>query len=140
MNAHIRAVADQYASDGFVALAPDVFWRTQPRVELTYEGADRDKGIELMKRPTWASRSRTSARPPMRCARARSGRQGCRDRLLLRRPARVPRGRDRQDRRGRGLLRRRHQNALDLAGQIKQPILFHYAGHDHAIPPEAVDR
>ena len=31
------------------------------------------------------------------------------------------------------------QNALDLAGQIKQPILFHYAGHDHAIPPEAVD-
>ena len=27
------------------------------------------------------------------------------------------------------------QNALDLAGQIKQPILFHYAGHDHAIPP-----
>ncbi|MBA5745394.1 dienelactone hydrolase family protein, partial [Escherichia coli] len=38
------------ASDGFVALAPDVFWRTQPRVELTYEGADRDKGIELMKK------------------------------------------------------------------------------------------
>jgi len=27
VNAHIRAVADQYASDGFVVLAPDLFWR-----------------------------------------------------------------------------------------------------------------
>ncbi|OXH82087.1 carboxymethylenebutenolidase, partial [Burkholderia multivorans] len=50
VNSHIRAVADQYAADGYVALAPDVFWRTQPRVELTYDGADRDKGIELMKK------------------------------------------------------------------------------------------
>ena len=44
VNSHIRAVADQYAADGYVALAPDIFWRTQPRVELGYEGADREKG------------------------------------------------------------------------------------------------
>ena len=50
VNSHIRSVADQYAQDGYVALAPDVFWRVQPRVELTYDGADRDKGIELMQK------------------------------------------------------------------------------------------
>ena len=27
VNEHIRAVADQYAADGFVVIAPDVFWR-----------------------------------------------------------------------------------------------------------------
>jgi carboxymethylenebutenolidase len=50
VNSHIRSVADQYAQDGYIALAPDVFWRVQPRVELTYTGADRDKGIELMQK------------------------------------------------------------------------------------------
>jgi carboxymethylenebutenolidase len=47
VNSHIRAVADQYAADGYVALAPDIFWRIQPRVELGYDGADRDKAMEL---------------------------------------------------------------------------------------------
>ena len=50
VNSHIRAVAEQYAQDGYVALAPDIFWRTQPRVELTYVGADRDKGIEILQK------------------------------------------------------------------------------------------
>jgi carboxymethylenebutenolidase len=48
VNAHIRAVADQYAADGFVVLAPDVFWRQAPRVELGYEGADRERALALM--------------------------------------------------------------------------------------------
>jgi carboxymethylenebutenolidase len=48
VNSHIRTVADQYALDGYVALAPDIFWRTQPRVELGYESADRAKGIEIL--------------------------------------------------------------------------------------------
>ncbi|SAK39979.1 carboxymethylenebutenolidase [Caballeronia catudaia] len=50
VNGHIRSVADQYAADGYVALAPDVFWRTQPRVELGYEGADRQKAMELLQK------------------------------------------------------------------------------------------
>ena len=37
VNAHIRAVAEQYAADGYVAIAPDLFWRQQPRVDLTYD-------------------------------------------------------------------------------------------------------
>ena len=49
VNAHIRAVAEQYALDGFVVLAPDTFWRQAPRVELGYDGADREQAMTLMK-------------------------------------------------------------------------------------------
>ena len=48
VNEHIRMVAEQYALDGFVVSAPDVFWRQQRRVDLGYEGADRQRGIDLM--------------------------------------------------------------------------------------------
>ena len=47
VNEHIRAVAEQYALDGFVVLAPDVFWREAPRVELGYVGDDRTRGMAL---------------------------------------------------------------------------------------------
>ena len=39
VNEHIRAVAEQYALDGYVVLAPDVFWRLSPRVDLAYDDA-----------------------------------------------------------------------------------------------------
>lgn len=47
VNAHIRSVAEQYALDGYVVLAPDIFWRQEPCVELSYEGADKDTAIAL---------------------------------------------------------------------------------------------
>ena len=47
VNAHIRGVAEQYAADGYVALAPDIFWRTQPRMEIGYEGPDRIKANQI---------------------------------------------------------------------------------------------
>ena len=49
VNVHIRAVAEQYALDGFVVLAPDCFWRDAPRVELGYAGDDWNRAIALMK-------------------------------------------------------------------------------------------
>ena len=48
VNEHIRAVAEQYALDGFVVLAPDVFWRQARRVQLGYEGTDRSQAMSLM--------------------------------------------------------------------------------------------
>jgi carboxymethylenebutenolidase len=47
VNAHIRSVAEQYAADGYVALAPDIFWRIQPRMEIGYEGSERIRANEL---------------------------------------------------------------------------------------------
>ena len=48
VNQHIRSVADQYAADGYVVLAPDLFWRSGPRIELGYGDEDRQQAIGLM--------------------------------------------------------------------------------------------
>jgi len=37
VNHHIRSVADRVAGEGYVALAPDVFHRTAPGIELGYD-------------------------------------------------------------------------------------------------------
>jgi len=40
INGNMRATADLYAEEGYVALVPDLFWRQQPGVELGYSAAD----------------------------------------------------------------------------------------------------
>jgi carboxymethylenebutenolidase len=46
VNDHIRDVADLYAKEGFVVLAPDLFWRIAPGVQLGYSEKDIAKGFE----------------------------------------------------------------------------------------------
>jgi carboxymethylenebutenolidase len=48
VNRHIRSVADGYARDGFLAVAPALFDRIEPGVELDYGGADRQKAMSLL--------------------------------------------------------------------------------------------
>jgi carboxymethylenebutenolidase len=43
VNAHIRSVADGYAKDGFLAVAPALFDRIERGVELGYDGVDAEK-------------------------------------------------------------------------------------------------
>jgi carboxymethylenebutenolidase len=50
VNSHIKSVCDLYAAAGFVALAPDAFWRAEPGVELGYEQPDMQKGMALAKK------------------------------------------------------------------------------------------
>src|SRR6516164_6240840 len=47
VNAHIRAVTDRWAAEGYVALAPDIFWRVEPGVELPYTPDGVAKGRAL---------------------------------------------------------------------------------------------
>ena len=47
VNSHIRSVADGYAKDGFVVIAPALFDRYEKGVELKYEGDDMKKAYEL---------------------------------------------------------------------------------------------
>ncbi len=47
VNSHIRSVADGYARDGFLAIAPAMFDRIERGVELGYTGDDLQKGISL---------------------------------------------------------------------------------------------
>lgn len=48
VNAHIRSVADGYARDGFLAIAPALFDRIERGVELGYVGADRQKAVSFI--------------------------------------------------------------------------------------------
>lgn len=50
VNAHIRSVADGYAKDGFVVIAPALFDRFGHGIELKYEGEDAKRAGELWKR------------------------------------------------------------------------------------------
>lgn len=50
VNDHIRAVADSYAADGFLVLAPDLYWRQQPKTFLPYD----DEGLRKA-RQLWAA-------------------------------------------------------------------------------------
>ena len=47
VNGHMRSVADGYAKDGFLAIAPALFDRVERNVDIGYEGDDRKKAMEL---------------------------------------------------------------------------------------------
>lgn len=47
VNAHIRAVADGFAADGYRAIAPATFHRVKPDVELGYTPDDMSAGMAL---------------------------------------------------------------------------------------------
>jgi carboxymethylenebutenolidase len=47
VNRHIRSVVDGYASEGFLALAPALFDRVQPGIELEYNSADTARGMKF---------------------------------------------------------------------------------------------
>lgn len=139
VNAHIRSVADQYALDGYVALAPDVFWRTQPRVELGYVGADRDKGIELLQKTDvkLAVQDIASTAAVLRARPEVNGRIAAIGYCFGGRIAYLAAADGSVDAAvsyyGGGI-----QNQLDLADKVKVPMQFHYAENDHGIPLSAV--
>lgn len=45
VNSHIRSVADVYATQGFHVIAPALFDRVQPNLELAYDPADMAQGM-----------------------------------------------------------------------------------------------
>jgi len=140
VNEHIRDVVEQYAHDGYVALAPDMFWRIQSRTELGYDGADWKKAMEL-RQQTDLNECVADIAATVAVLRAREECAGnvaaigyCFGGLLAYLAAAnglvdvaVPYY-------GGGI-----QNALDVANKVRVPIQFHYAGLDTHIPAAAVN-
>jgi carboxymethylenebutenolidase len=141
VNRHIRAVADQYALDGFVVLAPDLFWREAPRVELGYEGADRDRALQLMKGadPKLLAEDIKTSVAALRARPELAGKVGAIGYCMGGRLAYLAAATAGVDAAvcyyGGGI-----QDQLDRATSIKCPIQFHYGAKDTAIPVEAVEK
>lgn len=141
VNAHIRAVAEQYALDGFVVLAPDIFWRQQPKVELGYEGDDRQQAMALMKAYVGGSEVLPDIAASVAALRARpevGAKVGAFGYCLGGRQAYLAAATTGIDAAvafyGGGI-----HGALDRAAAITCPTQFHYAEHDDNIPLSAVD-
>ena len=50
VNSSMRETADYYAEEGYVVLAPDLFWRMEPGVDLGYTEADFNKAFGYFQR------------------------------------------------------------------------------------------
>ena len=53
VNTHIREVCDQFATNDYIAIAPALFDRAEPGIELGYEEEDRQKGMVLRGKIDW---------------------------------------------------------------------------------------
>jgi carboxymethylenebutenolidase len=53
VNGHIRRVCDGYAADGYVALAPALFDRVEPNIQMGYQPEDITRGREIRGKLGW---------------------------------------------------------------------------------------
>ena len=142
VNPHIRAVAEQYALNGFVVLAPDAFWRQARRVELGYEAADRERAYALMNgyrsadalADIAASVAALRARPEVAGAKVGSIGYCMGGRLAY--LAAATAGVDAAVAYYGGGI----HTQLERAAAIACPVQFHFAGSDDHIPPAAVEQ
>lgn len=136
VNAFVRETCDWFAANGFIAAAPDLFWRQSPGIELG-EG-DREQAMALMKgldqdkavADCAALRDRLVALP--RC----SGRVGASGYCLGGKIAYLLAARGQVDSAvsyyGVGI-----QGALDEAQRLDRPLLLHVGVEDALCPPDA---
>ena len=142
VNEHIRQVAEHYALAGFVVLAPDVFWQQARRVELGYEGADREQALALVNGSDAQALQRdlaSSVAALRALAQVGKRKVGALGYCMGGRLAYLAAASTDIDAAvayyGGGI-----QGQTALAAHIKCPVMFHYGKRDAHIPPEAVDK
>ena len=138
VNDYIRSVADWYAAHGFVALAPDLFWRMERGVQLTdkgddwnkaiafYQGIDEDKAVE----------DSAAALHYLRTHTACSGRAGAVGFCMGGNLAYLLSVRFKPDC-AVGYYGVSIEKSLDEAKNLNKPLMLHIAGDDKFCPPEA---
>ena len=141
VNEHIRSVAEQYAADGYLVIAPDLFWRSGHRIELTYDEAGWKRAIELMN-ATDVDKAQKDIELAIDALKAQPGLDGgiasigyCFGGLLSYHTAANGLVDVAIAYYGGGI-----QNQLDRADEIEVPLLMHFGEQDSHIPLEAVEK
>ena len=148
VNAHIRAVADLYAEEGYVVLAPDLFRQFAPGIELTYDEAGFRQAfayyekLDMAKAVSDVTATVALARtlPEVTGPRSKAGPTKMVGALgfclggTLAYLAAAQSGVDCAV----GYYGVGIEKHLDLAGAIDCPLVLHYPGLDRYAPPEVV--
>ena len=139
VNKHIQSVCDYYAEEGYVALAPDIFWRVEPGVELDYTEVDREKAFAILKQfdEDKGADDIRAAIVALRALPECSGGVGAIGFCLGGKLAYLAASRGGVDCAisyyGVGI-----ENNLDEKSNINCPMVLQFAGEDQHVPPEAV--
>ena len=139
VNEHIRAVADQYAADGYCVIAPDIFWREGRKIELAYDPQGFERGLGLLGKLNIDQtaidlQATVSALKRQSACTGKVGSLGFCMGGLLSFIAAAEAGVDTAVCYYGGGI---HQH-LDRAKKIRCPVLFHFADQDAYIPQQAV--
>jgi carboxymethylenebutenolidase len=141
VNEHIRSVAEQYAADGYLVIAPDLFWRSGARIELGYDEAGWKRAVELMN-ATDVGKAQKDIELAIDALKAQPGLDGgiasigyCFGGLLSYHTAANGLVDVAIAYYGGGI-----QNQLDRADEIEVPLLMHFGEQDSHIPLEAVEK
>jgi len=140
VNANMRAVCDWFAARGFAALCPDLFWRLEPKLELSPE-RDHDRAMALLGKldEPKAVDDAAAAMAYLRTHPACNGRIGAVGYCLGGRLAYLIAARYKPDA-AVGYYGVMIERSLDEAGGIACPLMLHIAELDHYCPPPARER
>ena len=140
VNSHIRSVADGYAADGYLAVAPATFHRVKPGVELGYGEQDVKEGVAL--KAAVEGLPAPGVMPDIQAAIAHAARAGkvglvgyCWGGLLTWRSACTLDGiAAAAPYYGGGMT-----TPQETARKPKCPVMVHFGEQDHVIPMDTVD-
>jgi carboxymethylenebutenolidase len=138
VNAVMRHKADWLAGEGFLAIAPDLFWRLEPGVDITDQSeAEWNRAFDLMKRFD-AAKGVEDIQATIDYARAQlgAGKVGAVGYCLGGLLAYLTAARTNADA-SVGYYGVNIPAFLGEAASIKKPLMLHVAGKDGFVPPEA---
>ena len=137
VSAHIRSVVDRWAEEGYVALAPDLFWRLTPGCDLGFSPEDVKTARELGARfdIDQGVRDIGDAIAALRALREFKGRVGTVGYCLGGRLAFLAAARLGVDA-AVSYYGTSMDSRLDEVKSVRCPIMLHFGGKDAAVPPE----
>ena len=137
VNAHVRGVADGYAADGYLVVAPALFDRVERGLEIGYEPADVQRGIALKTASPNDKALLDIAAAIGHAAKASGGKVGIVGYCLGGKMSYLAATRTDVDASvayyGGGI-----DGLLGEAHAIANPLMLHFAGDDHFITAEAL--